>query len=179
MHVSMVTLHIDGVEVQTSETDTILETAQKANIYIPSICYHPDLPPFQETKAAKSVYRGKTVRIEGCEDVNPKGCGLCLVEVVGHHDLVRACDTIVRDGMKVATNTDNVQKARKERLTQILAKHPHACLVCAERAGCSKEPCSLNVPVNERCCDKFGNCELQRVAEYIGIGENVPRYVFR
>jgi len=35
------------------------------------------------------------------------------------------------------------------------------------------------VPVNERCCDKFGNCELERVAEYIGIEEDVPRYSFR
>ena len=59
---------------------------------------------------------------------------------------------------------------------RILAKHPHACLICAQKEGCTTKPCSTNVPVEERCCPKFGNCELERVAEYIGIREDTPRY---
>jgi len=59
---------------------------------------------------------------------------------------------------------------------RILAKHPHACLICAQKEGCTTEPCSTNVPKEERCCPKFGNCELERVAEYIGIREDTPRY---
>ncbi len=59
---------------------------------------------------------------------------------------------------------------------RILAKHPHACLICAQKEGCTTEPCSTNVPVEERCCPQFGNCELERVAEYIGIREDTPRY---
>jgi len=31
--------------------------------------------------------------------------------------------------------------------------------------------------VAERCCPKLGNCELQEVAEYIGIRDDTPRYV--
>jgi len=58
-----------------------------------------------------------------------------------------------------------------------LAKHPHACLTCAQKEGCTREPCSTNVPVAERCCSKFGNCELEKVAEYIGIRVDTPRYV--
>ncbi|UCE44378.1 MAG: NAD(P)-binding protein, partial [Candidatus Bathyarchaeota archaeon] len=108
-----------------------------------------------------------------------EGCQLCIVEVEGAEGFTTACDTPVADGMVVHTNTPEVQRLRRANLAKILAEHPHACLVCAEGEGCSKEPCSLNVPVNERCCDKFGNCELQRVAEYIGIEEDVPRYVFR
>ncbi len=101
------------------------------------------------------------------------------MEVDGIEGFPTACDTLVREGMIVRTDTSQVQELRRKHLAKILAKHPHACLVCAEKEGCSREPCSLNVPVDERCCDKFGNCELQKVAEYIGIREDVPRYVFR
>ncbi|KKM66035.1 hypothetical protein LCGC14_1485300, partial [marine sediment metagenome] len=40
----------------------------------------------------------------------------------------------------------------------------------------SREPCSTNVAVEERCCPELGRCELQKVAEYIGIREDTPRY---
>jgi hypothetical protein len=59
---------------------------------------------------------------------------------------------------------------------RILAHHPHACLTCAQREGCSLENCSSNVPREERCCSKFHDCELRRVAEYVGIQEETPRF---
>ncbi len=174
-----VTLTIDGMEVQTEEGATVLEAAQGAGIYIPALCHHPDLPPAPGMKIDNQIYRGGKL-IQGSSP-NPKefeGCQLCVVEIEGVEGFVTACNTLAKDGMVVRTNTPEVQKLRRDNLAKILARHPHACLVCAEREGCSREPCSLNVPVNERCCDKFGNCELQRVAEYIGIEEDVPRYVF-
>jgi len=81
--------------------------------------------------------------------------------------------------MKVYTENEQVRGARKVELMRILAKHSHACLICAQKEGCTREPCSTNVPVNERCCPKFGDCELERVAEYIGIREDTPRYTPR
>lgn len=172
----MISLEVDGVKIQACKGDTILEAAQKASIYIPSLCYHPDLPPFSTTKPDETVFRGKCFPVMGSVDIAPRSCDLCLVEVEGQPDLVRACETYVNEGMKVATLTERVQEARREKLALILAKHPHTCLTCAQREGCSREPCSLNVPLEERCCDKFGNCQLEKVAEYIGIREDTPRY---
>jgi len=175
-----VSLTIDDKEVQTEHGTTLLEAAQHLGIYIPALCHHPDLPPAPGMKIDGQIYRGEEL-IQG-RDSNPngfEGCQLCVVEIEGVEGFVTACDTPVADGMVVHTNTPQVQRVRRENLAKILARHPHACLVCAEREGCSKEPCSLNVPVNERCCDKFGNCELQKVAEYVGIEEDVPRYSFR
>jgi NADPH-dependent glutamate synthase beta subunit-like oxidoreductase len=99
------------------------------------------------------------------------------VQIEGQEDLVLACCTLSSDGMKVQTETEPVIEARKIALMHILAKHPHACLLCAQKEGCTTEPCSTNVPLEERCCPKFGNCELERVAEYIGIREDTPRYI--
>jgi len=41
----MVKLYIDGKEVEVPKGTTILEAAQKLGIYIPTLCYHPDLRP--------------------------------------------------------------------------------------------------------------------------------------
>ncbi len=174
-----VTLTIDGTEVKTTEGATVLQAAQGAGIYIPSLCAHPDLPPFTEIKAADFVYRGSELNknTDSIEDSN--GCQLCIVESEGIEGLSTACTTAAREGMVVHTDTPQVRELRRNNLALILARHPHACLTCAQRAGCSLESCSSNVPVNERCCPKFGRCELQKVADYIGIPEDTPRYIFR
>ena len=146
------------------------------DVYIPTICYHPDLPPPNKIKSIEAVYRGDEKIVSGSPEKEFEGCKLCLVQVEGQEELVLACCTPVSDGIKVYTETEQVKEARKVELMQILAKHPHACLICAQKEGCTTEPCSTNVPVEERCCPQFGNCELERVAEYIGIREDTPRY---
>jgi len=151
MSTQLIKLNIDGKEIEFQQNKSILQIALDNGIYIPTLCYHPDLPPFG-------------------------ACGLCAVEIDGLEETVLSCDTIVKQGMKVSTNTPKLKKIRQEKLAKILANHPHACLVCAEKEGCAREPCSLNVPVSERCCVKLGDCELERVADYIGIPENTPRY---
>lgn len=100
-----------------------------------------------------------------------------MVQIEGQEELALACCTPVSDGIRVYTENENVREARKAQLMRILAKHSHACLICAQKEGCTREPCSTNVPLAERCCPKFGNCELERVAEYIGIRADTPRYV--
>ncbi len=100
-------LYINGVKVQANEDNSILEAARKADIYIPSLCYHPKLPSFSKTKTERKVFRGKDFFIEGYVDIEPKGCELCLVELEGKSDLVRACNSLITEGMKVATNEKN------------------------------------------------------------------------
>jgi NADPH-dependent glutamate synthase beta subunit-like oxidoreductase/ferredoxin len=142
---------IDGKDIECKSDENILDVSLKAGIYIPFLCYHPDLPSFG-------------------------ACGLCAVEIEGSKEPVLACETAVKNKMKIITNSSNLKKVRQEKLAYILTNHPHACLVCAEKEGCAREPCSLNVPISERCCIKLGDCELERVADYIGIPENTPRY---
>jgi len=172
-----VTFFVNNVEVKAPKGSSVLEAARNSEIYIPSLCYHPDLPPSRRTKATSMVCRGSEQVVGDAVEKEFEGCNLCLVEVEGQPDLVPACDTLIVDGIKVQTDNDRVRETRQEKLMQILAKHPHACLTCAQKEGCTREPCSTNVPVAERCCSKFGNCELEKVAEYIGIRPDTPRYV--
>lgn len=175
--VERIKLFINDVEVEAQEGTSILEAARKIEIYIPSICYHPDLPPPKNTESVDAVYRGEEKILGDANGKEFEGCKLCWVEVEGREELLLACNTTVCDGMKVYTDTERVVNARKEQLMNILAKHPHACLICAQKEGCTTMTCSSDVSVEERCCPKFGDCELEKVSDYTGIREDTPRYV--
>jgi formate dehydrogenase beta subunit len=160
------------------EGRTVLDAAQQADIYIPHLCSHPDLPPVEQLPPAEAVYRDGKIIKNKKPDLQYEGCQLCVVQVEGRDGLQRACSTAVAEGMVVHTDTSEAKEFRRDRLIFLLAKHPHACLTCAQKEGCARFPCSMNIPENERCCPQFGNCEFQRVAEYLGVPPQTPRYVF-
>ncbi len=174
---NLVKFTINGQEVQRPGGTSILEAARSAGIYIPTLCYHPDLPTAKGSKAAKVIFQGDR-RVENAMPEESGGeCGLCLVEIRGQTDLVGSCSTEIKEGMIVITESSLIRNRRQERLIPILARHPHACLTCAQQAGCSRTQCSSGVPENEWCCSLFGHCELQNVANYIGISDATPKWV--
>jgi formate dehydrogenase beta subunit len=171
-----VAIKLDGTECRVEEGASILEAALGAEVYVPNLCYHPDLPTFEALRPGGPIFQGQE-RIESESDTACfEGCRLCLVEVQGEQGLVTACNTTVADGMEIRTDTPRIVEARREQLSRIFARHPHACIGCAQRFGCALEPCSTNVPQDERCCSAFGKCELQKVAEFVGIKGDTPRY---
>jgi NADPH-dependent glutamate synthase beta subunit-like oxidoreductase/Pyruvate/2-oxoacid:ferredoxin oxidoreductase delta subunit len=172
-----VSFFVNNTEAKAPPNSSVLEAARNAEIYIPSLCYHPDLPISRRLKSGNAVFRAGEQIVNDAFEKEFEGCNLCLVEVEGQTDLVPACDTKISQGMRIHTDTDRVREARQEKLMRILAKHPHACLTCAQKEGCTREPCSTNVPVSERCCSKFGNCELEKVAEYVGIRVDTSRFL--
>lgn len=170
---------IDGREIKANKEQTILEAALSADIYIPHLCHHPDLPSFKDISPLEVCYRGEEVYHSFSLGNGYQGCGLCLVEVKGEAEPVLSCITPIREGMEVTSSSSRLEALRQEKLASMLARHPHACLMCAQREGCSLTQCSTNVPEEERCCPLFDFCELRKVAEYIGIKEDIVRYVPR
>nr|MBC8205166.1 FAD-dependent oxidoreductase [FCB group bacterium] len=156
----------------------VRKAALKNGIYIPGLCGHPDLPPVREYRWKPQVYQGGILRVGNHveETAGDYGnCNLCLVEIGG--EIVRACTTKAESGMVVRTDGEDIRRARREALAKILAHHPHACLTCAQKQGCSLTQCSTNVPENERCCILLNQCELGKVVDYIGIPEGTPKYI--
>jgi NADH-quinone oxidoreductase subunit G/NADP-reducing hydrogenase subunit HndD len=83
-------------------------------------------------------------------DVKPySGCRVCVVEVQGARALAAACSFPVTDGLVVFTNSPKVREARRLVVELLLANHPHDCFTCARNQ----------------------NCELQAIAENLGIKE--------
>ncbi|OFW27765.1 MAG: hypothetical protein A3H27_18805 [Acidobacteria bacterium RIFCSPLOWO2_02_FULL_59_13] len=171
-----VTIAIDGRQVQATSGVSVLAAARAAGIYLPALCAHPSLPT-DPLEASERVYRGH-------EAVCPEmplpvfGCGLCMVEVEGEPDCRPACATLVQPALAVQSNSEKVRALRQKNLSRILAHHPHACLTCAQKEGCSRTQCSSNVPPEERCCEKLGHCELEKIVELVGIASDTPRYRF-
>lgn len=153
-----VRLHIDGQALEVPRGVSVLNAAINAGIYIPSLCNHPDLPPAEQRCNSGS------------------GCNLCLVEVDGRPGLHKSCSLAVDAEMRVSTQSPQIQKARQENLAKILGKHPHVCLTCPNREGCSRSQCSFGNPPETRCCSIFSSCELRKVADFINIPNNTPVY---
>ena len=93
----MIAVTIDGVAIESPEGTTILQAADRAGIYIPRLCAHPDLPPIDpgELKPWDTVYWGPAARQHNADRDGHHGCQLCLVMVEGTADPVRACATPV------------------------------------------------------------------------------------
>jgi NADPH-dependent glutamate synthase beta subunit-like oxidoreductase/NAD-dependent dihydropyrimidine dehydrogenase PreA subunit len=170
-------LTIDGTEIEAQSGQTILEAALAAGVYIPHLCHHPNLPSFQEVSPANACFRGKEKFQSNSGKGTYEGCGLCLVSVEDQEEPVLSCVTKAEAGMEITTSSPELESKRRDNLVPILSAHPHACLTCAQKEGCSLTQCSTNVPEDERCCPLFDGCELRRVAEYVGIKEDTPCYV--
>jgi len=170
---------IDGNEIEVEPGLTILLSALTAGVYIPHLCYHPDLPSFQEISPADTCYRGEEAYKTKDQSRGYQGCELCLVDIKGQEDPVLSCVTAVEEGMEVVTTSPRLEDLRQKNLASILLEHPHACLTCAQKEGCSLTQCSTDVPEDERCCPQFDYCELRKVSEYVGLREDMGRYVPR
>ena len=92
-------IKINGIKVRTETGKTVLEAAIQAEIYIPNICYHPDIPPIG-------------------------ACRLCIVEIEGVRGFPPACTTKVREGMVVNTDTPALRELRKNIVWFLLSEHP-------------------------------------------------------
>ena len=125
-------LTINGQEVEARKGMTVLEVAELAGIYIPTLCSDPDLEPYG-------------------------ACRLCVVEIEKMRGLPTACTTPATDGMVVHTETPAVSKVRRTAVELLIADHPSDCLTC---------------PKNQQC-------DLQKVAAYLGITQQPFRKATR
>lgn len=172
-----VRITIDGQPIEVPAGTTILEAARTADIYIPSLCYHPDLPLAKDLPAGDIVFQDYRIIENERSEISGQGCGICVVEIKGNGDLVGSCATEVAAGMVVTTLNERIKAKRRDNLLPIMARHRHACLTCAQQDGCPRTSCSLSVPEEERCCDQFGYCELQNIVNFVGMPDAAPRWV--
>ncbi|MDQ0287215.1 NADH-quinone oxidoreductase subunit G/NADP-reducing hydrogenase subunit HndD [Desulfofundulus luciae] len=121
---SLVTLTIDGRQVQVPPGTTILAAARQAGVKIPTLCY--------------------------LEELNIIGaCRLCLVQVEGARALVAACVTQAGEGMVVHTSTPAVRHARRLNLELIMSNHPQECLTCLRNTSCELQQLAAELGVGE------------------------------
>ena len=107
----MVNLTIDGKSVSVPENTTILEAARQVDIHIPTLCW--------------------------LEKVSTTGaCRVCAVEIEGVDRPMTACNTPVKEGINVTTQSEKLARSRKQIMELILVNHPLDCPVCDAGGEC-------------------------------------------
>lgn len=109
--IKIIKLNIDEREIETTEGKSVLEAALEGGIYIPHLCYHPDLP------------------VVGA-------CRLCLVDIEGMEGFHSSCTTKARHGMVVKTKSPELDEMRQLAMELILSRHPAECTSCPQYLNC-------------------------------------------
>jgi NADH-quinone oxidoreductase subunit G len=109
----LVTLTIDGVEVQVPKGTLIIRAAEQLGTIVPRFCDHPLLDPVG-------------------------ACRQCVVEVEGQPKPVMSCTVAVAPDMVVRTHlTSEVAKRGQEgTLEFLLVNHPLDCPMCDKGGEC-------------------------------------------
>jgi len=107
----LVTVTIDGIDLQVPKGTLVVEAAKLIHRDIPVYCYHPKL--------------------------GPAGlCRICLVEIDGMPKLQIGCNTPVADKMVVRTLSDKANEGRRAVLELLLLNHPLDCPICDKGGEC-------------------------------------------
>ena len=118
----MITLTIDGREVSVATGTTILEAARQLGITIPTLCW--------------------------LQKVSPTGaCRVCAVEVEGVDRTMTACNTPVKAGIKVTTQSERLTKIRTKVMELMLVNHPLDCPVCDAAGECDLQDACYGLDV--------------------------------
>ncbi len=136
---AMVDVVIDDIEVKVPMGTTILEAAEKVNIKIPSLCYHPDLC------------------LAGV-------CRVCVVEVEGEKNLQASCAYPITRPINVTTYSPRVRRARKNILYLLLRNHYGECYSCARNNNCELQALAKEYGVRTY---KFGHLDKPRFEDDI------------
>jgi len=147
----LVTLQIDGRQVQVPEGTLIVDAAKLAGVEIPVFCYHPKMEP---------VGMCRMCLVEIGRPLRDRATGELVLEEDGSPrlqfgpKLETACTTPVSEGMVVLGQTEKVKDARQDVLEFLLTSHPLDCPVC----------------------DKGGECPLQNLTMDFGPGQS--RFIY-
>ncbi len=108
----MISCIIDGKQILTDGTHTILEIARANGIEIPTLCY-----------------------LEGVNDIG--ACRLCMVEAEGYDRMLAACKTRPKEGMVIHTTSERLEEYRLQMLHFLLSNHRTDCMSCAKNGNCA------------------------------------------
>ena len=128
---------IDGRTVEFTDEPNVLAVIRKADIDIPTLCYHSEL----------SVYGA---------------CRLCTVENERGKTFA-SCSEPPRDGMIVYTNTPRLMKYRKLILELLLAAHCRDCTTCIKSGECQLQSLAHRMGVGNI---RFENTKEQHTLDF-------------
>jgi formate dehydrogenase major subunit len=120
----LVTLTIDGIEVEVPEGTSIMRAAMEVGTKIPKLCATDMVKAFGS-------------------------CRMCLVEVEGRPGTPASCTTLAAPGMVVHTQTERIARLRRNMMELYISDHPLDCLTCAANGDCELQDVAGEVGLRE------------------------------
>jgi len=114
----MITIEVDGQQLEAKPGQMLIEVTDAAGITVPRFCYHKHL-----SIAAN--------------------CRMCLVEVENAPKPLPACATPCNDGMKVFTKSPAARAAQKGTMEFLLINHPLDCPICDQGGECELQDVAM------------------------------------
>ncbi len=145
---------IDGQQIEAEPGQTILQAALDAGIYIPYLCYFPNMKPYG-------------------------ACRTCVVdtEANGRKMTLASCTAMPMPDMVVETKNESVSELRRGIIELLMSEHPHGCLTCHRIELCGpQDVCQRHVDVTDRCtiCPKNERCELKDTVRSVELDLRTP-----
>ncbi|MCS6971693.1 MAG: 2Fe-2S iron-sulfur cluster-binding protein [Leptospiraceae bacterium] len=116
----MAKIWVDGVEYEVDEKKNLIDALKEKGVEIPHFCYHPKLS------------------VVGM-------CRICLIEIEGVPKFQAACNTPIKDGMKINAFGEKIVKAREGVMEFLLINHPLDCPVCDKAGECRLQDYSFKL----------------------------------
>jgi len=143
-----ITLTINGKQVKGKEGDTVLEVCQANGIDVPTLCH-----------------------LDGLSDVG--ACRMCVVEIEKERRPVPACTYPARDGLVVETNTERLERYRRQILELIFTEHNHFCMFCEASGDCELQKLAYRYQMdNVRYPYTFPSLSVDSLSDYLVIDHN-------
>lgn len=118
-------IKINSKLYEANEDDTILAVCKRNRIRLPTLCAHPDLLPSEGV------------------------CRMCLIETNQSKCLVSSCTQKVCEGLKISTETEKVNRARKINLELLWADHAGKCVSCKRNGRCELQNLAKEYKIDE------------------------------
>ena len=129
MGMTMPTVYVNDkpVEIGANEKLNCIQAAERAGVTIPSYCWHPEL----------SVVASCRMCLVELGDKKPDGT------IAMQPKVSPGCQTPVKDGMVIVTNSAKVKAAQAGTLEYLLLNHPLDCPVCDQAGECKLQDFSF------------------------------------
>ncbi len=161
----LISLEIDGKEVQVPAGTLVVDAAKKVGVDIPVFCYHPKMEPVGMCRMCLvEIGRPQMNRDTGELERNENGSYVIRFGP----KLETGCTAVVSEGMVVRGMTDEVARARKDIIEFLLTSHPLDCPVCDKGDECPLQNLTMEFGSGE---SRFHYDDKKHFSKHVPLGE--------
>ncbi len=143
-----VNIKINNQDYIVKDDDNVLDACLANGIDVPRLCDCPGLS-------------------------NVGACRMCVVEIQGERRPVPSCTYPVRNGLVVKTDTEQLEKYRRQILELLFTERNHFCMFCEASGDCELQKLAYRYQMDHvRYGYKFPRLDVDTLSEFLIIDHN-------